>query len=84
MIFAVKNGIKIIGILCHIKFFKYVPLVRTLMISPYPEKKKNNDELTESEIRFVVNGAAKGSIPDYQLSAFLMAVCINSMTERDF
>lgn len=47
------------------------------------EKKKNNIELSDEEISFVIKGAADGSIPDYQLSAFLMAVCLNSMTDRE-
>lgn len=47
------------------------------------EKKKKNIELSEEEINFVVSGAADGSIPDYQLSAFLMAVCLTSMTDRE-
>lgn len=44
------------------------------------EKKKLGGELSEEEIRFIVNGFTKGEIPDYQVSAFLMAVCFNHMT----
>ena len=39
--------------------------------------------LTDEEIAFVVQGCTDGSIPDYQLSAWLMAVCINGMDERE-
>jgi len=42
-------------------------------------KKKNGDELTKEEISFIVNGFTNGSIPDYQMSAFLMAVCLKGM-----
>ena len=37
-------------------------------------KKRNGKELTKSEIEFLVSGYTKGVIPDYQFSAFLMAV----------
>ena len=42
-------------------------------------KKKHGDVLTEAEIRFFVNGYTKNEIPDYQVAAFLMAVCFNGM-----
>ncbi len=46
-------------------------------------KKRDGFELSDEEIRFFVKGAADGSIPDYQLSALLMAICIRSMNERE-
>lgn len=46
-------------------------------------KKKDGYELTNSEIEFAVNGYTNGTIPDYQMSALLMAICINSMTENE-
>ena len=36
-------------------------------------KKKNKEELTEEEIKYVVNGFVSGDIKDYQMSALLMA-----------
>lgn len=42
-------------------------------------KKKYNQKLTAEEISFIVNGFTKGQIPDYQMSAFLMAVYFNDM-----
>ena len=44
------------------------------------EKKKNGAELTEEEIRFIINGYTAGSIPDYQMSALLMAIVFRGMT----
>ena len=44
------------------------------------EKKKNKQELTKEEIEYVVNGFVKDDIPNYQMSAFLMAVVLNGMT----
>ncbi|MGN1400589.1 MAG: pyrimidine-nucleoside phosphorylase [Bacillus sp. (in: firmicutes)] len=47
------------------------------------EKKRDNHELTTTEIQFMVNGYTDGSIPDYQMSAMLMAIYFNGMTERE-
>lgn len=46
-------------------------------------KKQSGRELTEDEIDFFVKGVADGSIPDYQISAFLMAVWFRGMTEDE-
>lgn len=46
-------------------------------------KKKNKESLTAEEIEFIVTGFTKGSIPDYQMSAFLMAVCLNGMNHEE-
>ncbi|MBR5779603.1 MAG: thymidine phosphorylase [Clostridia bacterium] len=46
-------------------------------------KKQSGRELTEEEIEFFVNGVADGSIPDYQISAFLMAVWFRGMTDEE-
>ncbi|MDY5345120.1 MAG: thymidine phosphorylase [Eubacteriales bacterium] len=47
------------------------------------EKKKNKIPLTKEEIEFFVNGVVSGEIKDYQTSAFLMAVVLNSMTKEE-
>lgn len=46
-------------------------------------RKRDGEELTDQEILTVVEGAAQGTIPDYQLSAFLMAVYFAGMTPRE-
>ena len=46
-------------------------------------KKKHKEKLTQEEIEFIVNGYTKGEIPDYQVSAFLMAVCLNGMEDEE-
>ena len=38
------------------------------------EKKRNGYELDKEELQFVIEGFTDGSIPDYQMSAFAMAV----------
>jgi len=35
------------------------------------------------ELSFIADAAAKGSVPDYQLSAWLMAVCLRGMSEKE-
>lgn len=47
------------------------------------DKKRLNQELTEEEIRFLINSYVDGATPDYQMSSFLMAVLFNSMTSRE-
>lgn len=46
-------------------------------------KKKNRAGLSKEEIEFIVAGYTKGKIPDYQMSAFLMAVCLNGMDHEE-
>ena len=47
------------------------------------ETKKRGGELAEEVIRDVVAGFTAGSVPDYQMSALLMAVLIRGMTDRE-
>jgi pyrimidine-nucleoside phosphorylase len=46
-------------------------------------KKKSNEILTTQEIEFIIQGYTDGTIPDYQMSAFLMAVCFNGMNHEE-
>ncbi len=46
-------------------------------------KKKQGGELTRGEIDFFVRGYTCGEIPDYQVSALLMAICINGMSDAE-
>lgn len=46
-------------------------------------KKKAGQTLTAEEIRAFAQGAADGSIPDYQLSALLMAICWRGMNAEE-
>jgi pyrimidine-nucleoside phosphorylase len=46
-------------------------------------KKRDHEELTQEEINFFVQGFVKGDIPDYQVSAWAMAVLLNGMTPRE-
>lgn len=46
-------------------------------------KKKQGQELTKEEINFFINSIMDKSMPDYQISAFLMAVCFQGMTDLE-
>lgn len=46
-------------------------------------KKKEGEALTKEEIDFIVEGYTNGTIPDYQMSAFLMAVCLKEMNLQE-
>ena len=46
-------------------------------------KKRDGGVLTEEEIRFLINGYTDGSIPDYQMSAWAMAVFYRGMTDEE-
>ena len=46
-------------------------------------KKKHGAALTDEEIAFMIEGYVKGEIPDYQMSAMLMAIWFSGMTDRE-
>ncbi|MDP2210758.1 MAG: pyrimidine-nucleoside phosphorylase [Candidatus Aquicultor sp.] len=46
-------------------------------------KKRDGKVLTDDEIRFLVDGYVAGKIPDYQMSAFLMAAFIRGLDEDE-
>ena len=45
-------------------------------------KKRDGGELTDKEIEFFVNGYVDGKIPDYQVSALLMAIVFKGTIEK--
>ncbi len=47
------------------------------------QAKKNAEELSDEAIKYFIKGITDGSVPDYQATAFLMAVCLNGMSERE-
>ncbi len=47
------------------------------------DKKKRGLELNQTEIEYLINGYVKNEIPDYQISAWLMAVYFQGMTDRE-
>jgi pyrimidine-nucleoside phosphorylase len=47
------------------------------------QRKRDGEELDPQEIEFLVEGYTSGEIPDYQMSAFLMAVYFSGMSDRE-
>ncbi|HKM29711.1 MAG TPA: pyrimidine-nucleoside phosphorylase [Bacilli bacterium] len=46
-------------------------------------KKRQGLELTKEEIHFIIDGYVKGEIPDYQVSALLMAICFQGLNSQE-
>lgn len=53
------------------------------MILDIINKKANNYELTKEELETIFMGYLNDEVKDYQMSAFLMAVCINDMSDSE-
>ncbi len=47
------------------------------------QKKRDGQELSSNEIQWLIEGYVAGTIPDYQMSAFAMAVYFQGMTTRE-
>ena len=47
------------------------------------EKKRDNENLNEEEIKFLLDEYLDGNVPDYQMSSFLMATYFNDMTAEE-
>lgn len=47
------------------------------------QKKKDGLELTDDEIHFIIDGYTNDVIPDYQMSAWMMAVCFQGLTKKE-
>lgn len=54
-----------------------------LLVPEILRHKRDGEELNEPEILHLVRGAADGSIPDYQISAWLMASYLKGCTRRE-
>ena len=54
-----------------------------MLMSEVIAKKRDGGKLTHEEIHFVIDGYTNGSIPDYQMSAFLMAVFFRGMDAEE-
>src|SRR5215469_4748263 len=47
------------------------------------QRKRDGEELAPEEIEFLIEGYTRGEIPDYQISAFLMAVYFKGMSDQE-
>lgn len=46
-------------------------------------KKKNGETMSRQEIEWLVDGFVKGEVPDYQMAAWMMAVCFQGMNAQE-
>ena len=60
-----------------------MPLRQQMQVYDVIYKKRNGGELASEEISYMIQGYAQGEIPDYQMSAFLMAVWYQKMTSKE-
>jgi pyrimidine-nucleoside phosphorylase len=54
-----------------------------MLVTDLIRKKRDGAELHRNEIQFLVNGYTRDEIPDYQMSAWLMAVLLRGMTRAE-
>ena len=47
------------------------------------EKKKKGGVLSKNEIRWMIDGFTNGELPDYQMSAMMMAICFRGLSARE-
>jgi pyrimidine-nucleoside phosphorylase len=55
----------------------------TMRIIDLIQKKKRGQVLSKEEISFIINGYVSGDIPDYQISALLMAIYFQGMNKQE-
>ena len=66
-----------------IRFCKEIYGVIDMRMYDLIEKKRDGGRLTKDEIDFIINGYVDGIIPDYQISAWLMAVFFVGMDDEE-
>jgi pyrimidine-nucleoside phosphorylase len=64
-------------------FSANVDIARMITANELIRKKRDGGELSSDELQFIVDGFVTGGIPDYQMSAFLMATYFRGMTSRE-
>ena len=74
----------------HLRIFdimKNLYIIKDIGVKMIPyeiiKKKREGEELTEEEIKYFVKGYTDGILPDYQMSALLMALFLKGMSERE-
>ena len=65
------------------QFVKEISEVNKMRMYDLIMKKKQGQPLTKEEISFMIEGFTKGEIPDYQMSAMMMAICFQGMNEEE-
>lgn len=57
--------------------------VRSMRMVDLIEKQRDGKELSENEIKWVIDRYTANEVPDYQMSAFLMATFFTDMTDKE-
>jgi pyrimidine-nucleoside phosphorylase/thymidine phosphorylase len=60
-----------------------VRLVSEMRTVDLIHRKRDGEELAPEELQYLIEGYTRGEIPDYQMSAFLMATFFSGMTDRE-
>ncbi len=60
-------------------------MIREYLMRPYDiiVKKRDGKNHTEEEINYLIEGYTNGVVPDYQMSAWLMASFLNGLNEEE-
>ncbi|MBR4596915.1 MAG: hypothetical protein IKO42_00745, partial [Opitutales bacterium] len=62
---------------------KKIPIIKTAIKPSYAyliEKKRDGNEFTEEEVRFLVDSILDKEIPEYQMAALIMAIYFKDMS----
>src|ERR1700721_1931245 len=64
---------------------KFYLIVRRILmhVIEITQKKRDNTPLLKAEVNFLINNFLSKKIANYQMSAFLMATCINGMSDEE-
>ena len=54
-----------------------------MIVASLIAKKRDGHAMTEAEIQFLIDGYCRGTVADYQMSAFAMAVCLRGMSDQE-
>jgi pyrimidine-nucleoside phosphorylase len=67
-----------------LKIVNFFYLIREIMhVIEIIQKKRDKNALNKEEINYLINKYVDNSISDYQMAAFLMAICINGMNDEE-
>ena len=58
-------------------------MVKNMNMHEIINKTRHKQQLSREEIKYLVEGYVSGEIPDYQVSAWLMAVYFNGLSEQE-
>ncbi len=78
-----KNRSRVVRKRLNNQFYLSYPKSCTMLTASLIAKKRNGRELSDEEIRFLIDGFCDGSVADYQMTALAMAICLRGMTRAE-